>query len=119
MSDLSEAMEAASQIMATGQVDETVFGNLELPEIIEAVAGLVSDELMHLSGLGEDADANEQALRTVMQNAAFKAFMAGMLVRGSGPGDPITITVPTETLEAIGLAVIRDGYMSFTLVGDD
>lgn len=119
MDDFADTMKAISRMIDDGNVDADLLGDLDLPTVFSEIAGLVSAELMHLQGLGDDPDENENALRQTIQNAATKAFFAGLAVGGSRAGDmddALVVPVPAEALEAIGLAAIRDGMVTFHLV---
>jgi len=120
MSALDEALDRVTTAVNSNGVDVDMLRGLNLGDIVTMIGNLVSEELMHLSGLSDDAEANEQALRTTIQNAAFKAFLTGLLLSGQNESpDPILVEVPSEALEAIGLSIIRDGYASFALVAGD
>lgn len=119
MPELAETMSEVSQMIDAGTINPELLGDLELGEVVQELAGLVSGELMHLGELGEDAEANEIALRGIMQTAAFKAFFSGLYVgsqRAQQSDSEIVVQVPPGVLEAIGIAAIRDNVVTFHLV---
>lgn len=118
MSDLSETMGMISIMIDQGGVDEAVLGDLDLAEVIQEVSGLVSGELMHFKDLsGDDPQHNENVLRDTVQNAAFKAFFAGLVVgtERAAAGGTIIVEVPADAIEQIGLQAIRQRGVSFQL----
>lgn len=119
--DFADTMKLVSQMIDDGNVDQDLLGDLDLPTVFTEIAGLVSNELMHLQGLTDDPTENEDRLRQTIQNAAVKAFFAGLAVGASrsSSDDDIYVTVPAEAIEAIGLAAIRDRMVTFHLVTPD
>lgn len=120
MSKFSDDVAKAKAMVDSGEVTQDVLGELDATEIIFEMESLVSEELTHLAGLSDDADANEEAMRQVMQNAAIKAFFAGLLVvQTKNDAHGVPVGVSPEVLQEIGLRVIRDGVITFTLFAED
>jgi hypothetical protein len=116
--DFRQTMAFVSEMIDNGRVDDELLGDLELPVVLGEIASLVSNELMHLSGLGEDPEQNESQLRTLVQQAANKAFFAGLAIgtaRG-GYDNQVILPVLPDQLEQIALGAIRDGVLQIQLV---
>lgn len=114
-----EVLAEVSSMIEGGQITLEVLGGLAAEDIVQAMSMLVSAELTHLSGLSEDADANEEAMRQVMQNAAVKAFFVGLTMGREPASAMVSFPVSTEAMQALGLAAIRDGFVSINLYVDD
>ena len=118
--EMAHAVQMINEMIAAGGVDEEILGGLELTEALTEISTLVSGELMHLSGLDEnDPETNEEIMRQAIQNAAFKAFLVGLLMGEDAEPAGVTIPVSPAAAEAIGLALIRDGMIGFHLVVSD
>lgn len=119
MSELNKVAEAITELVDDNAVDEFVLGDLDFTEVVEVVTAVVAGQLSHLQGLGDDPQANEEALRTAVHTAAIKALLTGYSYgRTNGGPDGVVVPVPPEALEQIGLALIRDGSATFSLVAE-
>lgn len=117
--DLNSYLAEISEAIDQGMVNEEIIGDLDLPELITMISGLVSAELRHMKGLTEDDPTkNEEVLRTVLENAALKSFLTGFYYGNNGEKNQegIAVTVPGEVMEKLGLSLIRDGLLTINLV---
>lgn len=104
-----------------GSIEASLLGDIDIQEVFAEVSGLISGELMHLSGLGEDADENEQIMRQAMQQAAVKAFLAGLMIgKVSSPGNGgVVVEVPSDALEQMAINALKGGELAFTLIASE
>lgn len=115
----TEAMDHASSMVDAGEITEDLLGELDLEEAITSIAALVSTELSHLTGLTDDPEQNQEAMRSLIQTAALKAFFTGMILgRSNTEPEGITVPVPADLIAALGVSMIRDGVLTLTLVSE-
>lgn len=115
---LTDVFEEAVRQVEEQELDGDLLGEHDLRDVLIEVNKVVTGELMHIGDLSEDPEQNQEELRQLIINATVKTFVAGLLA-GTGQaasGDPgIVLQIPAEAMEAIGLGIIRDGVVTFTL----
>lgn len=106
-----------------GQIDIGLLDGLgvEFVEVQAYTTTLVSTQLSKLTP-GDDADLNEENLRSLIEECALKAFLSAAALKPSGAasGEGLVVRLPAEDLSALMTQVVREGAVTLTLaVSDD
>jgi hypothetical protein len=118
MAELSETVERISNLVDARALGEEALDGLDLAEVMAEINALVAQGMAHIDGIGDDPQANEDALRDMILIIGMKALIAGYNHgRETSAPEGLVVSVYPEMLERIALGAIRDGAMTFTLVG--
>jgi len=117
MPDIEEAFGLASHLVESSQIDQDLFDGLDLSQVVLSIAALINTDLETIK-LDEDPEAVSRIIQQFMQTVGFKAFVAGYLLSPSEE-ESIKIQIPQEALQQIGLAIIKNDSVAFSLYSED
>lgn len=115
MPSLEEAFDLAQHLVESSQVEQDMLGDYDLSEVVTAISGVITGELESIT-MSDDPELADRIMRQVLQTVGFKSFLAGFLASRVNSGDTVEVQVPAEAIEAIALAAIKSGTLSFSLV---
>lgn len=113
---LEEIVTAVEEMLAEGPVPTELLGDLELDDVVDQINNVVSNEMMHLKGLGDDPVQNEEVMSRTIATAALKTFLVGLVI-GESRQPGLHVRVSQVELEELALQIIRTGSANFALVG--
>lgn len=118
MSDVSDAFEAAAEVVDQQEVTDEHLGHQEFREVVMSIQA----QIKRLMGKIDSAD--EAAMDGLINELAITSYIAGVTIgKLTTPDDEdahgILVGVHPETLEQLGVRALRDGALSFTLIATD